>query len=45
MYRTRRLFAILLAGLALVLSAAPAMAAEPPVDVVFDGTVTVIFRS
>ena len=43
MYRTRRPIAIVLAGYALLLSAVPAMAAEPPADVVFDGTVTVTF--
>jgi hypothetical protein len=43
MYRTRRPIGIVLVGFALLLSAAPAMAAEPPADVVFDGTVTVIF--
>ena len=43
MYRTRRPIGIVLAGFALLLSATSAMAAEPPADVVFDGTVTVIF--
>ncbi len=43
MYRTRRPIAIVLAVFALLLAASPAIAAEPPSDVVFDGTVTVIF--
>lgn len=43
MYRARRPIGIVLAGFAMLLSTAPATAAEPPSDVVFDGTVTVIF--
>jgi hypothetical protein len=43
MYGTCRPIAILLAAVALLLSAVPAMAAEPPADVAFDGTVTVTF--
>jgi hypothetical protein len=41
MYRTRR--PIALALIALLLSAVPAIAAEPPADIVFDGVVTVTF--
>jgi hypothetical protein len=43
MLRTPRPIATLLAGIALLFSAVPALAAEPPAGVVLDATVTVIF--
>ena len=44
MHRTTRLFGILIGGLALLAIVAPAVAAEPPADVAFDGVVSVIFH-
>jgi len=42
-HRTTRSLAILGAAMAMLLAAGPALAAEPPADVVFDGTVSVFF--
>lgn len=43
MHRTTRSFAMLIAIMAMLFAAGPTLAAEPPADVVFDGTVTVVF--
>jgi hypothetical protein len=43
-HRTTRLFGILFGGLALLAAALPALAAEPPAGVAFDGVVTVVFH-
>ena len=43
MYRATRLLAILVVAMAMLATAGPAFGAEPPADVVFDGTVTVAF--
>ena len=44
MHRTTRSLGILLGGLALLAAAVPAVAAEPPAGVAFDGVVTVLFH-
>ena len=43
MHRITRSVAILVVATAMLATAGPALGAEPPADVVFDGTVTVVF--